>query len=152
MYAYYVVCVRSSMSRMSTIATLYIVPPCAVCSRCIVWLMCVILHMHVHVSVIAQDGYPPLIWAARYGHTEVVVELVKAKANLDLQNIVMCTMNKHTHTHSHVVNTALLSIHIDLAGSNIAITSAKNLYTLTAVKLVFMRLCATRLYSNPVKR
>ena len=80
------------------IATLYIVPPCAVCSCCIVWLMCVILHMHVHVSVIAQDGYPPLIWAARYGHTEVVVELVKAKAKLDLQNIVMCTITKNTHT------------------------------------------------------
>ena len=40
------------------------------------------------MSVITQDGYSALIWAAWEGHTEVVVELVKAKANLDLQNEV----------------------------------------------------------------
>ena len=39
-------------------------------------------------AVITQDGYSALIWAAIKGHTEVVVELVKAKANLDLQNKV----------------------------------------------------------------
>ena len=47
--------------------------------------MCVMLHM----SVITQDGYSALIWAAFNGHTEVVVELVKAGgALLDLQNTV----------------------------------------------------------------
>ena len=46
--------------------------------------MSVILHM----SVITQDGYSALICAALKGHTEMVVELVKAKANLDLQNKV----------------------------------------------------------------
>ena len=40
------------------------------------------------MSVITQDGYSALIEAAWGGHTEVVVELVKAKANLDLQNEV----------------------------------------------------------------
>ena len=39
-------------------------------------------------SVIAQDGESALIWAANVGYTEVVVELVKARANLDLQNRV----------------------------------------------------------------
>ena len=40
------------------------------------------------MSVITQSGYSALIWVASDGHTEVVVELVKAKANLDLQNKV----------------------------------------------------------------
>ena len=40
------------------------------------------------MSVITQSGYSALISAAFKGHTEVVVELVKAKANLDLQNEV----------------------------------------------------------------
>ena len=57
----------------------------SVCSTCCheVW-NCVILHM----SVITQSGCSALIWATYDGHTEVVVELVKAKANLDLQNEV----------------------------------------------------------------
>ena len=40
------------------------------------------------MSVITQDGYSALIWAAYYGRTAVVVELVKAGALLDLQNTV----------------------------------------------------------------
>ena len=40
------------------------------------------------MSIITQDGHSALILAAYDGHTEVVVELVKAKANLDLQNKV----------------------------------------------------------------
>ena len=35
-----------------------------------------------------QDGESALIMAARSGHTEVVVELVKARANLELQDKV----------------------------------------------------------------
>ena len=46
--------------------------------------MCVILHM----SVITQDGWSALMYAAWWGRTEVVVELVKAGANLNLQNTV----------------------------------------------------------------
>ena len=46
--------------------------------------MCVILHM----SVITQDGWSALMYAAILGRTEVVVELVKAGANLNLQNTV----------------------------------------------------------------
>ena len=46
--------------------------------------MCVILHM----SVISQDGNSALMEAAYYGRTEVVVELVKAGTNLNLQNKV----------------------------------------------------------------
>ena len=41
-------------------------------------------------SVITQSGKTAMMKAASKGHTEVVVELVKAKANLDLQDIV-CT-------------------------------------------------------------
>ena len=45
--------------------------------------MCVILHM----SVITQHGWSALI-AASGSRTEVAVELVKAGANLNLQNTV----------------------------------------------------------------
>ena len=50
-------------------------------------------HECIHVpftttSVITQSGETTLMKAARRGHTEVVVELVKAKANLDLQDEV----------------------------------------------------------------
>ena len=51
-----------------------------------------------HVSVITQEGDSALMRAARGGKTEVVVELVKAGANVDMQNGVrqyilygMCT-------------------------------------------------------------
>ena len=40
------------------------------------------------MSVVTQDGYSALIWAAFYGRTEMVVELVKAGTLLDLQNTV----------------------------------------------------------------
>ena len=46
--------------------------------------MCVILHM----SVITQDGRSALMYAASGGRIEVVVELVKAGANLNLQDTV----------------------------------------------------------------
>ena len=46
--------------------------------------MCVILHM----SVITKDGWSALMYAAIDGRTEIVVELVKAGANLNLQNTV----------------------------------------------------------------
>ena len=46
--------------------------------------MCVILLM----SVITQVGYSALMWAAGLGRTEIVVELVKAGANVDMQNEV----------------------------------------------------------------
>ena len=45
---------------------------------------CVILH----ISVITQYGDSALILAAKLGYTEMLVELVKAKANLNLQNNV----------------------------------------------------------------
>ena len=52
-------------------------------------------HECIHVpftttSVITQLGKTVLMKAASEGYTEVVVELVKAKANLDLQDNV-CT-------------------------------------------------------------
>ena len=58
------------------------------------------------MSVITQSGYSALIWAAFDGHTEVVVELVKAKANLDLQNKVCSRLTVTIHctcTYTHVV-------------------------------------------------
>ena len=52
--------------------------------HCVLTWMCVLLHL----SVIPQVGNTALIMAARHGHTEVVVELMKANANLDLQDTV----------------------------------------------------------------
>ena len=46
--------------------------------------VCVILHM----SVITQDGNSALMEATKECNTEVVVELVKAGANIDMQNKV----------------------------------------------------------------
>ena len=50
-------------------------------------------HECIHVpftttSVLTQSGETALMKAASRGHTEVVVELVMAKANLDLQDNV----------------------------------------------------------------
>ena len=42
----------------------------------------------IYMSVITQDGESALMTATYYGKTEVVVELVKAGALLDLQNTV----------------------------------------------------------------
>ena len=51
--------------------------------------MCVILHM----SVITQNGVSALMCAAREGKTEAVVELVKAGANVDMQDKVCQYIN-----------------------------------------------------------
>ena len=53
----------------------------------------VIVNVYMYIpftttSVITQRGETALMIAASKGRTEVVVELVKAKANLDLQNNV----------------------------------------------------------------
>ena len=54
------------------------------------------------MSVIIQDGDSALMRVAYWGHTETVTELVKAKANLDLQNNVWiqcpCTLHVHVVT------------------------------------------------------
>ena len=42
----------------------------------------------LHMSVITQDGCSALMEAAMRGKTEVVVELVKAGANVDMQDDV----------------------------------------------------------------
>ena len=46
--------------------------------------------------LISQDGNSALTKAAYYGETDVVVELVNAGANLDLQNKVCPVMNTGT--------------------------------------------------------
>ena len=46
------------------------------------------LHVILHMSVIIQDGVSALMVAAMWGRTEIVVELVKARANVDMQNKV----------------------------------------------------------------
>ena len=61
-------------------------------------------HECIHVpftttSVITQSGETALMRAASGGHTEVVVELVKAKANLDLQNNVSTCYYDYTCSH-----------------------------------------------------
>ena len=50
--------------------------------------MWVSLFVILHMSVITQGGDSALMMAAWCGYTETVTELVKAKANLDLQNNV----------------------------------------------------------------
>ena len=49
----------------------------------------------LHMSVVMQEGYFALYWAARDGHTEIVQQLVKAGANLDLQNKVCRYVETH---------------------------------------------------------
>ena len=58
--------------------------------------MSVILHM----SVITQDGVSALMGAAIRGETEACIELVKAGANVDMQNKVICDVHvlKHAFT------------------------------------------------------
>ena len=74
--------------------------------------MCVLLHK----SLITQEGHSALMRAAMKGKTEIVVELVKAGANVDMQNKVcqyhifckctcMCTI-----VHIRVYTT--LSVHV----------------------------------------
>ena len=60
--------------------------------------MCVILHM----SVITQDGYSALMLAAMEGETEVVVELVKAGANVDMQSKVHIQTCTCCYVHVHI--------------------------------------------------
>ena len=60
---------------------------------------CVILHMYV----ITQNGDSPLIWAAS-SRTEMVVELMDAEANLDLQNNVWSRFFiVHVYIHTHML-------------------------------------------------
>ena len=48
-------------------------------------------HLLPHLTQSGETGQTALIKAAWWGHTEVVVELVKAKANMDLQtNVSTC--------------------------------------------------------------
>ena len=56
------------------------------------------------MSVITQWGYSALVEAAREGETEVVVELVKAGANVDMQDNVCqyIYMVQSVHIHVHV--------------------------------------------------
>ena len=49
----------------------------------------------LHMSVITQSGDSALLWAAYKGRTEVIQELVKAGANLDLQDEVCQYVETH---------------------------------------------------------
>ena len=46
------------------------------------------MYVILHMSVITQKGYSLLMYAAKGGRTEAVVELVKSGADLNLQNKV----------------------------------------------------------------
>ena len=46
------------------------------------------MYVILHMSVITQNGYSPLIWAAESGRTGAIKKLVNAGANLDLQDEV----------------------------------------------------------------
>ena len=49
----------------------------------------------LHMFVITQSGVSALMKAALYGHTEIIQQLVKAGANLDLQNKVCQYVETH---------------------------------------------------------
>ena len=53
--------------------------------------------VRLHMSVISQDGWSSLMIAAYWGKTEVVVELVKAGAKLNLQNTVCQCIEVYVH-------------------------------------------------------
>ena len=46
------------------------------------------MYVILHMSVITQIGYSPLMFAAELGRTGAVNELVNAGANMDLQDEV----------------------------------------------------------------
>ena len=71
--------------------------------------MCVILHM----SIITQYGRSALTLAAMWGETEVVVQLVKAGANVDMQDNVCQYIHFNVHVHFvHVLYTYML-VHLE---------------------------------------
>ena len=69
--------------------------------------MCVILHM----SVITQNGVSALMWAAKEGKTEAVVELVKAGANVDMQDEVCQYMYIYMYV-VHGVQCTYIHVHV----------------------------------------
>ena len=58
--------------------------------------MCVSYYM----SVIAQDGWSALMEATMWGKTEVVVQLAKAGASMDMENDV-CKFLHYIHVQNH---------------------------------------------------
>ena len=52
--------------------------------------LCEVIYVSLHMSVITQDGDSPLMAAVKEGRTEVVSLLLKAGANIDLQNETKC--------------------------------------------------------------
>ena len=64
------------------------------------------------MSVITQEGYSALMLAAMRGKTEVVVELVKAGAIVDMQNEVCDTRCTYTYSPgSHRMKASNITIH-----------------------------------------
>ena len=71
--------------------------------------MCVILHMSL-----SQNGNSALMWAAQKGETKVVVELMKAGVNLNLQDEVqrlsiLCMFTTYIQHMMYMNKTALYS-------------------------------------------
>ena len=67
------------------------------------------------LSVITQDGDSALMRAASSGKTDVVVELVKAGANLDLQSKVCRVMNSGPKMVIAMIRTELYVLHTSQA-------------------------------------
>ena len=74
--------------------------------------MCVSLHM----SIITQNGWSALMLAASEGETEVVVQLVKAGANVDMQNNVCQYIILHMFRtmHNTGLSLSLIICHVSL--------------------------------------
>ena len=66
------------------------------------------------MSVITQDGASALMEAAYRGETEVVVELVKARALLHLQNIVCFYTYNYTRLMYRNMHTLLCILKLSL--------------------------------------
>ena len=65
----------------------------------------------LHMSVITQNGDSALYWAAYWGRTEVIQQLVKAGANLDLQNKVCQYVETHdVHEYCDNIKSKILGV------------------------------------------
>ena len=49
--------------------------------------------VRLHISIISQDGWSALIYAASEGHTEVVTQLLETGANTDLRTTEVHTLH-----------------------------------------------------------
>ena len=96
--------------------------------------MCVSYYM----SVITQEGVSALMWAAVRGHTEAVIQLVKAGANVDMQTEVC--------QYIYVVHDVNVQNHTSTPNSLVSVTHYNNYTYIVHVCIIInlRRACAAR--------